>query len=428
MTARPRAGRQEQARTELAVTAVRPRTAWALTLVFLATLVVTPVIDLVRVNAAAAWVELGGDLRSGAARLVAGDLRRGNRQLLAGLDRVENRVEELSVLRRRALPVVQWILTRGLGVGNEQAYLGLGHWLFYRADVDHVTGPGFLDPERLAARRQGGDAWEAAVEPDPRPALAALGGDLAARGIDLVLLPTPVKTSVHPERFTARAATGSAPRNASFAEFLNWAVEAGLEIVDPLPALASAAEGRVAGEARYLATDTHWTPASVKAVAELLAERIGGRLSVPRAESIHTRAPERVAGRGDIVAMLRLPDWAGLYPPQEVETQRVVVDGRPWRSDAAAEVLLLGDSFTNIYSDPALGWGAGAGLAEQLSFTLERPVDRLALNAGGARAAREALLRTPERLEGKRLVVYQFAVRELSQGDWPILPLPAPAR
>ena len=96
--------------------------------------------------------------------------------------------------------------------------------------------------------------------------------------------------------------------------------------------------------------------------------------------------------------------------------------GRLWRRDPAAEVLLLGDSFTNVYSDPALGWGRGAGLAEQLAYELARPVDKLALNAGGAHATREALARAlasgRTSLAGKRVVIYQFAARELSTGDW----------
>ena len=85
-------------------------------------------------------------------------------------------------------------------------------------------------------------------------------------------------------------------------------------------------------------------------------------------------------------------------------------------------MLILGDSFTNVFSDPRLGWGASAGLAERLSFHLELPVDRIALNAGGAHASREALARDLEggrrRLAATEVVIYQFAERELSQGDW----------
>ena len=39
-------------------------------------------------------------------------------------------------------------------------------------------------------------------------------------------------------------------------------------------------------------------------------------------------------------------------------------------------------------------------------------------------ATRAMLQRTPERLEGKRVVVYQFAERELAFGDWKMIGLP----
>jgi alginate O-acetyltransferase complex protein AlgJ len=90
-------------------------------------------------------------------------------------------------------------------------------------------------------------------------------------------------------------------------------------------------------------------------------------------------------------------------------------------------VLLLGDSFANIYSLAALGWGEAAGLAEHLSMRLGRPVDALLRNSDGAFATRQILQRElasgRDRLRGKRLVVWEFAARELAFGDWRLLPL-----
>jgi hypothetical protein len=87
-------------------------------------------------------------------------------------------------------------------------------------------------------------------------------------------------------------------------------------------------------------------------------------------------------------------------------------------------VLVLGDSFARIYSGDDLRWGTSAGLAEQLSYFLQRPVDLVAINAGGASTSRQALARSPERLKGVKTVVYEFAMRELSSGDWRVIPLP----
>jgi alginate O-acetyltransferase complex protein AlgJ len=165
-------------------------------------------------------------------------------------------------------------------------------------------------------------------------------------------------------------------------------------------------------------------------VARRLAHEISER-TPPRAKPKVSFFQRRVVveGRGDILAMLRLPESQTLFGSQQVEVEVVLaMDGRPWRSDPEAEVLVLGDSFTNVFSVATLGWGSGAGLAEQLSHVLQQPVDRIALNAGGASASRralvEALATNPRRLNGKKVVVYQFAARELSGGDWPVLELP----
>jgi len=125
--------------------------------------------------------------------------------------------------------------------------------------------------------------------------------------------------------------------------------------------------------------------------------------------------------------MLRLPAGQRLFPAQSVKIARVVsADGGPWMPHADADVLLIGDSFTNIYSDPAMGWGDSAGFAEHLSLALGRPLDVLAENGGAAAAVRLSLARgdTRARLTGKRVVIYQFAMRDLAGQHWPVVRLP----
>ena len=127
--------------------------------------------------------------------------------------------------------------------------------------------------------------------------------------------------------------------------------------------------------------------------------------------------------------MLDLPENDPLFPPETVWLRRILrPDGSPWRSSRDADVLLLGDSFSNIYSLESMGWGTSAGFAEQLSYVLRRPVDRLVQNDEGAFATRTMLQREPDRLTGKRVVVYQFSARELAFGDWRSFRPPADTR
>jgi hypothetical protein len=357
--------------------------------------------------------------------VAAGEPLAANRALLAAMNDFEDDLERGSRLTTALQPWAQRFLTGTVGAGTEQVYPGRDGWLFFRPDVDYATGWPFLEPRTLTRRSRGGFAWEAAPHPDPLPAIRELRDALAARGIALVLLPTPVKPVVHPERLSRRYAPGSGPlQNASFDELRRRVEAAGVLWVDPAPLLAAAA----ATEPQFLRTDTHWTPGAMDATARQLAAAIRPLLSA-RESTGWRRVPLEVDGEGDIEAMLRLPPRHDLYPPERVEVQRVLAPGgRGWAPDRRAEVLLLGDSFTNVYSVPALGWGAGAGLAEQLGFHLARGVDRIAVNDDGAWATRERLAadlaRGVDRLAGKRVVVWQLAVRELSGGDWRPVPLP----
>jgi alginate O-acetyltransferase complex protein AlgJ len=109
--------------------------------------------------------------------------------------------------------------------------------------------------------------------------------------------------------------------------------------------------------------------------------------------------------------------------PQQVTTYRITDEtGEPWEPDPKSDVLLLGDSFTNVFSLEEMGWGAAAGLAPHLARALGRGVDVIAQNDSGAFATRQSLARGIEagddRLAGKKAVIWEFASRELSVGDW----------
>ena len=141
--------------------------------------------------------------------------------------------------------------------------------------------------------------------------------------------------------------------------------------------------------------------------------------------SLQVSAKE-VTGVGDIARMLKLPESQSIYQPETVTIHEVLAGNAPWRPSKTADILLLGDSFSNIFSLGALGWGESAGFAEHLSRALGgRPLDIILRNSDAAFATREMLSRElargRDRLAGKKLVVWQFATRELAFGDWKML-------
>jgi alginate O-acetyltransferase complex protein AlgJ len=74
-----------------------------------------------------------------------------------------------------------------------------------------------------------------------------------------------------------------------------------------------------------------------------------------------------------------------------------------------------------------MGWGDASGLVEHLALELGLPLDAITRNDAGSFATREMLAKELERgndrLAGKKLVIWEFAARELAWGDWKILPL-----
>jgi hypothetical protein len=435
--------REQQALEEVGVTAVRRWVAWMATLCFLMTIISVPLIEpfaerlqgsraavetVAAPEVGSVWQDFGAEIAAGLDRIGSAGVLVANRALLAAFHEFEERLEEDSSLRRWLLPRVQWRLAATLGLGNEQVYVGRDGWLFFRPDLDHVTGPGFLHPRVLERRRREGDVWLDAPEPDPLPALTDLHRQLAERGIQLIVVPTPVKPTVEPEWLTRRARGVDSPlQNSSYPDFVRQLASAGIHVTDLAPRFVEVQ--RAGDDDRYLRADTHWTPAAVDQAARVLAERIQAVVALEGADSgLYRRRGVVVEGMGDIAQMLALPTGQTWLEPQRVDVQMVSDRaGKRWRAKRDSQILLLGDSFSNVYSDPTLGWGGGAGLAEQLSFHLQRPLDKLAVNAGGALQARRQLQRAlsagDDRLQGKKVLVYQFATRELSQGDWQVLQL-----
>ena len=352
-------------------------------------------------------------------------LKAANDQMLHEIHEYEDtqKDEQHSFLTALLVAPVQTLTTGWLGHGNEQGYPGRDGWAFFRDAVESLTGPGFLDDRQLERRAAGGTEWQPAPQPDPRTAILHFHRYLENRGIQLIVAPAPVKATIHPEKLSGRYDPHDGPiQNPSFGAWIRGLEAAGVTVFDPAPMLVA----RKPQGDQYLETDTHWRPDAMEATAAALADAIrdlGVLEDLPR--QAYRRDPQEISAHGDVAAnLLRLAD-SGLYPQQAVTIHPVSnPDGDPWAPDPGADVLLLGDSFANIYSTTNLPWGEGAGLAEQLSLELGRPVDRISRNDGGSHAACRALeaeLRKADRLAPKRVVIWEFAARELAVGDWQVI-------
>lgn len=355
----------------------------------------------------------------------------------------EEDLDKASYVREAVRPRLQYAFTRFGGFGNTKAVVGRDGWLFYQPGLAAVGGPGFLEPAILESRAKvARDEGAPAVHPDPRPAIVALSTFLAGRGIRLVLFPVPDKAGLQPMELHGRARLdgadgGEAPgRNVDQPRLVAELEAAGVLVFDPAPARL------VRGQApRFLRQDTHWTPEWMEHVAEELAafvtERAGLGPPPPDRRRAWSVRPRSVARVGDLVDMLGLPPGQTLFAPQVVTIHELHdAKGAPFESSPDADVLLLGDSFSNVFTLGQMGWGEAAGLGPQLARALGRDVDIIAQNDAGAHATRQLLwnelgasedapvapggvgVARRDRLTGKKVVIWELASRELAVGDW----------
>ena len=344
-----------------------------------------------------------------------------NQHILQNMSVLETHLEEESFLRKFCLPPLQYVMSRFLGQGNGKVVVGKDAVLHYSPGVESLIGAPFLDPVQQKLRMEGNKAWEVKVQPDPLKAIISFRDQLAERGIELMLLVVPTKARVEPWTLSRRKLL-SQPENRSWASFTSALAREKIALFDPFELLREYSHEH--GSA-YLTTDTHWLPGSMEEVARSLAETL--RQRYPQLRGVGTQTFQSVAvnlaGVGDISRMLVLPDGSKLYGDQPVTVHQVLsAENEYWQPDRESEILLLGDSYVNIFSVSGLGWGNGAGFAEQLSRELGAPLDMLARNDNGAYVTRDMLAaelgRGRDRLEGKKLVIWEFAERELALGDW----------
>jgi hypothetical protein len=442
--------REEVAEMEVGKTSVNRATSVALVAAFILTIVGVPVTQhILEIRAGFAksgsWTipsayEIFNHLRQAGAVLLKpahGDfldrLREANGVLMRGFQRYEEALESESFITDRALPHAQAFAAEFLGLGNEQVLLGRKRWLFYEPDVAYLTGPGFLDPSFQRRRTRSGDSSATrAIQADPLKAIVQFRDQLKGRGIHLVIMPIPLKPMIEPDYFSIvyRPPLPIPLQNPSYEAFLTSLDKLQIDYLDVSGTLAE--RKRSSGNSQFLRTDTHWTPEAMQQAVELAAEKLRARGLAKSAEPVILhRSRQTIHGLGDMVTMLKLPASSRLFPRETVTIRPVLrSDGMPWLPDSRADVLILGDSFFNIFSLEGMGWGASAGFVEQLSHALQQPLDAIIRNDAGAFATRELLgqelARGRDRLNGKRVVLWEFAMRELTIGNWEFVALKAP--
>lgn len=318
----------------------------------------------------------------------------------------EKQLEEESFLRDIFPAPFQWSLTALMGTGNEKAIMGKEGWLYYAPDIIYLTGK--------------------AIDKSSVECIADFAAQLKQRNIELVLMPVPLKPMIYPEYLTERLdASASVLNNSTYQLWRDRLSAKGIRVVDVTQTLQSM---KMDGMSAYLKTDTHWSPEAMERIAGELARYLSTEGLTDENKTVLTRDTMTRQQYGDIYTMLKMPYSVAALSDETALLHPVLTEsGEFWQPSQQSSVLFMGDSFSNIYSLEGMGWGNSGGLAEQLSYYLQQSVDAIRRNDEGSIATRlmlqKELLKGRDRLAGKRVVVWEFAMRELTSGNWKPLDL-----
>jgi hypothetical protein len=324
----------------------------------------------------------------------------------------EQSLEETSLVVKQFRPWMQYLQWRFLADAGEKAVVGRHGWLFYRPSVRYVIERKTGAPESNAV--------------DPLSAIRSFRDQLQARGIRLLVVPVPNKESVYPEMLARRAENAGVIVCERTRRLLDQLEQSGIEHVDLFEVYRRVRQEESRSNPRrlYLAQDSHWSPEGARVAAGTVARRVFEGGTVNRGDRAYVERSVTVRRHGDLVEMLQVPQIERAIEPESLACQQVVQSdtGTPYRDAPESQVLILGDSFLRIYEQDEPG---AAGFIAHLARALGQPVTSIVNDGGASTLVRQALARRPMLLRNKRLVIWEFAEREIRYGTegWQIVPL-----
>ena len=276
-------------------------------------------------------------------------------------------------------------------------------WLFLAAELKHVgAGDFWTNPSALT----GGD---------PAAAIIAYHEALKALGVTLVVVPVPAKAVVYPDKLDGAQPPDAALPSAPFFEKLS---AAGVVAVNLEPVFQQAR-----GEQKvHCEQDSHWTPSACRLTAQIISDLPQVRALFP-AKDVVPRAGEEILITGDLVEGL------GADAPDKESLSVFKAAAQPVPPDDTSPVILVGDSHTVVFSEAAgtiRNHTTGAGLRDHLQARLGLPLAVVTTAASGGDGARGLLARkaaaNPGFWKDRKLVIWCFSSRELTQGRWRMIP------
>ena len=323
----------------------------------------------------------------------------------------EQSLEDSSLVVKELRPLAQYLEWKFLADPGEKAVVARDGWLFYRPNLRYLLDRNIDDSDSSGS---------------PLAAIRSFRDELLASGIRLLVVPVPSKESIYPEMLANRAEHARVIVAESTRRLLEELKQESIEYLDLFEVFERAKQE--AGQAHlgrlYLKNDTHWSPSGARLAAATVAKRMLGSGIVNRGAGNYVERPISVKRLGDLVEMLQAPDIERAIEPESVACMQVVETDKPLdhRDRPDSQVMILGDSFLRIYEYDEPG---AAGFIAHLARELAQPLSSIVNDGGGSTLVRQELARRAARLANKKLVIWEFAERDIRFGTlgWQIVPL-----
>ena len=337
----------------------------------------------------------------------------------------EKELESSSVFANAIRPkllMAQYALFDDLGSKGIQ---GTHNWFFYKSDVDYLVKPYIFDTRSKIV-----DATDVPITEDIYGAIVSFKDQLAAKGIDLLLVIMPTKPSIYPDLLDPTMKPESAGTFSHSLRIMDELKRKGVETVDLFKPFAEARkDDAAAGDSLYLRTDTHFKNRAVRLTAKVVADRVKQFSWYAPGTTEYALDSLFVQRYGDIGEMSTLPAMTmrGLHFSFPAETTQcfqvyqvsrdpkgAVIDRTLYKDDYAhSRILVIGDSFSRMYQTDM---PKSAGWISHLARELSQPVASVVSDGGASTMVREVLARKPQLLRNKKLVVWEVVERDFRYG------------
>lgn len=255
---------------------------------------------------------------------------------------------------------------------------------------------------------------------NPLPRLLELKHYLDSIGVQLLVVPVPVKEEIYAERLVAGTPADLCV-NPAGREFTREMLAAGLDVLDIYPALMAAKAGDEPPHFSYQRYDTHWSLPGMLAAMEQLAARVtqyswyGDAGAKPGSLNMQETTTMR---EGDLVA--HLPDAEkAKYTADTLPAMKIFKGTEPYKGGKNAPILLMGDSFTGVFEsvDQKSG-GPGSLLAYATGLDVQ-----VLTSWGGGPGIYHRMMKMKKDMQSKRLVIYMMTARDFWQSpmEWDAL-------